>query len=109
MGALERWRDEVHAGRRQNTGACFDDLAAAAVWEISALEMEASGDQHTARAYFDMSLLRLHGHWLPLQDLHTVATKQLLTGLRGETRVAERQRRRTWLERNAATAMEYAP
>jgi hypothetical protein len=107
VGALEQWRAEIRAGTRQNTGACYDDLAAAAAWEFRALQMQASGDSRTARDYLDLAFLRRRGHWVQLQDLYTNATRELLRHLCGESRIAKRRGRATWLERNAATAAEY--
>jgi hypothetical protein len=108
VGALEGWRSEVQAGKRRNTGQDFDALAAAACWEACALEMQTAGDVRTARDYLDMATLRLHDHWLPLNQLHDEAAQTLLRSIRGEARRAARQHRATWLERSAALAREYA-
>jgi hypothetical protein len=55
-----------------------------------------------------MATLRLHGHWVPLHQLHQEAAQALLRSIRGEARRAGRQELATWLERNAARAGEYA-
>jgi hypothetical protein len=61
LGALDRWRAEIRAGKRQNTVADFDDLHAAACNELYALECEAVGDHRAARYWLDTAILRLHG------------------------------------------------
>jgi hypothetical protein len=108
VGALDRWLAEIDAATRQNTAACYDSTAAAAGWESLVEERETVGDLRTAREYLDLALLHLRGHWVPLQDLHTDATKKLLQSLRGESRTMDRRRRASWIERNAAMAAEYA-
>lgn len=80
LGALARWRAEVHAGGRQNTAADFDALHAAACEELAALECEALGDHGKARMFMDRALLRLNGCYQNPEDgegFHAIADRLL--------------------------------
>lgn len=61
LGALDRWRQEIRTGKRQNTAADFDDLHAAACNEAAASEAWYHGDRKRAQWFMDRALLRLHG------------------------------------------------
>ena len=61
LGALAQWRAEVRAGNRENIARDFDDVAAAACWEVRAYELKQSGDLERGQYAMDTALLRLHG------------------------------------------------
>jgi hypothetical protein len=108
--ALERWRREIRLGTRRNDIASFDDLAAAAANESAGLEAESLGRRGEAGWYYDRALLRLHGCYHDPDDGTTKEPgpgRLCLAELRAHDRVAKRQRKQTWLERNAARAAEY--
>jgi hypothetical protein len=62
LGALARWRAEIRAGKRQNTGEHFDALAVGACWELRALELEAAGNHAEARHCMDEAARRMLGY-----------------------------------------------
>jgi len=66
LGALERWQEELRAGKRGHPSQPFtwvlDSLWLAASKEAVALELEVAGDLQGARHYMDWALLILHGH-----------------------------------------------
>jgi hypothetical protein len=105
-GALERWRAEIRAGRRQNTAAQFDALQTAACWELIARERETNDDGSGARWAMDVARLRLAGH-LGL-DPTSKRGKALLQELRAAGRDERQGRMMSWAEQNAARAKEYA-
>jgi hypothetical protein len=67
----------VKAGRRQNNAACFDDLAAAAGNELTALEALARGHEAEARWWMDRAALRLLGIYRdPSRELRELLARE---------------------------------
>jgi hypothetical protein len=71
LGAIERWREEIHAGRRRNIAADFDTLHAAACWEARAPEVWWTGDRDgvnsaTGFAAGDVEDLNAAIQWQPV-------------------------------------------
>ncbi|HEU4649011.1 MAG TPA: hypothetical protein VFS33_08130 [Gemmatimonadales bacterium] len=58
LGALARWRQEVHARRRDP--AAWDALQAAAANELAALEHAQAGRLDVARQFMSRAILRLY-------------------------------------------------
>jgi hypothetical protein len=82
LGALERWRAELRAGKRGDPNRPFswvlDDLWKAACKETVALELERAGDFAGARQYLDWAAMCLLGHDV---DPGTPRGRQLLSRL----------------------------
>jgi hypothetical protein len=79
---LDLWRIELRAGRRRNTGADFDCLAAAACFDVRARELERAGDLGAARDYRDVATLRLFGYVrVGLGEVRAPAVRELLAAV----------------------------
>jgi hypothetical protein len=82
LGALERWRAELRAGKRGDPNKPFswvlDDLWKAACKETVALELERAGDLAGAQHYLDWAAMCLLGHDV---DPRLPSGRQLLSRL----------------------------